>query len=379
MRAIAVFPKERAVRLIDDHPEPRIESPTQVKIRMLEVGVCGTDHEVVSFQYGTPPPGEKYLVLGHESLGQVIDVGDRVSRVHPGDLVVVMVRRPCPHPDCRACRAGRQDFCYTGDYLERGIKQRHGFMTEYVVDDEKYLHPAPAELREFAVLTEPLTVAEKAMIQVWGVQERLPWECQVAPGGEVMPRAYCHTAVVLGAGPVGLLGAMLIRKSGFQAVVYSREDPDGSRAKIVEEIGAQYVSAAHESPADLERRLGNIDLVYEATGASRMAFDFLEHLGTNGVYIFTGVPGRREQAPLPTGTLMRDMVLKNQLIFGSVNAGPHAYGEAIKDVGDFSRRWPEALAALITRRFDMEDFEAALVNPEPGIKRVISIWETEEE
>ena len=290
MRAIAVFPKERAVRVIDDHPEPRIESPTQVKIRMLEVGVCGTDFEIVGFLYGTPPPGEKYLVLGHESLGQVIDVGDRVNRVHPGDLVIVMVRRPCPHPSCHACRAGRQDFCYTGDFMERGIKQRHGFMTEYVVDDEKYVHPAPAEMRDFAVLTEPLTIAEKAMIQVWGVQERLPWECQVGPG-ESKPRAYCHKAVVLGAGPVGLLGAMLIRKAGFETVIYSREAATDPRAKIAEEIGAQYVSVEQESLADLARRLGNIDMVYEATGASKLAFDFLEHLGINGVFIFYGCAG----------------------------------------------------------------------------------------
>lgn len=377
MRAIAVFPKERAVRLVD-HPDPRIESPTQVKIRMLEVGVCGTDHEIVTFKYGTPPPGDKYLVLGHESLGQVIDVGDKVTRVHPGDHVVIMVRRPCPHPYCIPCRAGRQDFCSTGDYQERGIKQRHGFMCEYVVDDEKYLHVAPPDLREVTVLTEPLTIAEKSMIQVWEVQERLPWECRMdMKDEEGRPRGYCHKAVVLGAGPVGLLGAMLLRKFGFDTYVYSREAAGGARSKIVEEIGGQYVSAASTKSEELARQAGNIDLVYEATGASKLSFDFLPYLGVNGVFIFTGVPGRREPLAVPTGEIMRDLVLKNQIVFGSVNAGPQAYSEAIKDLGEFSRRWPEALAGLITQRFPMEDFETPLLDPPAGIKRVISIWDEE--
>ena len=128
MRAVAVFPAERQVRVID-HPEPKIESATQAKIRMLNVGICGTDKEIVSFQYGTPPDGSDYLVIGHESLGEVIEIGSGVTRVKKGDLVVATVRRPCSHPDCITCRQGRQDFCYTGDFTERGIKQRHGYMT----------------------------------------------------------------------------------------------------------------------------------------------------------------------------------------------------------------------------------------------------------
>lgn len=128
MRAIAVVPGTRRIELRDVE-SPRIASPTDVKLRVLDVGICGTDREISAFQYGTPPPGSEYLVIGHESLGQVIEVGAAVSRVRPGDLVVPMVRRPCPHDDCVACRAGRQDFCYTGDFTERGIKQRHVFGT----------------------------------------------------------------------------------------------------------------------------------------------------------------------------------------------------------------------------------------------------------
>src|SRR5262245_26278385 len=174
MKAIAVFPAEKRISIVD-HAAPEISGPTEVKLRMLEVGVCGTDREICRFDYGIPPGGEPYLVIGHESLGEVVEVGAGVSRVKAGDLVVTMVRRPCPHDDCYACRAGRQDFCHTGDFTERGIKGAHGFMTEFVVDDEQYMNVLPAGLREIGVLVEPLTIAEKALIQLRQVQQRLPW------------------------------------------------------------------------------------------------------------------------------------------------------------------------------------------------------------
>src|SRR4029450_10032805 len=203
MRAVAVRPATREVALIEQD-EPTLAHPTDVKLRMLDVGVCGTDREICAFQYGTPPDGCGHLVIGHEWLGEVVEVGSAVSRLRPGDLVVTMVRRPCEHPHCTACRGGRQDFCFTGDFTERGIAKRHGFMTELVVDDERWMHVVPRALRDVAILVEPLTIAEKALIQVNQVQQRLPWTCDV----DTSPRRQtCHRAVVLGAGPVGLLGA----------------------------------------------------------------------------------------------------------------------------------------------------------------------------
>ena len=120
-------------------------------MRVLDVGVCGTDREIISFEYGTPPDGFDYLIIGHESLGEVVEAGSKVSKVKPGDLVVITVRRPCPHPECVACRAGRQDFCYTGDFTERGIKQHHGYMTEFVVEEEQLSEPGPARIARRAV------------------------------------------------------------------------------------------------------------------------------------------------------------------------------------------------------------------------------------
>src|SRR4026209_1955381 len=168
MRAIAVTPAEKEIAIID-LPEPAISSPTDVKLRMIEAGVCGTDKEIYAFEYGTPPPGSSDLVTGHESLGEVIEVGSSVTRVKVGDLVVPMVRRPCPHDYCPACRSGRQDFCFTGDFTERGIKGGDGFMTQFVVKNERYINPGPGVLGGGGVLCEPLTIAEKALIQVWDV------------------------------------------------------------------------------------------------------------------------------------------------------------------------------------------------------------------
>ena len=178
MKAFAVFPSQRRFALID-HPEPHITSPTEVRLRMLDAGICGTDKEIAACDYGTPPPGSPYLIIGHESLGEVIETGAAVTRFKPGDLAVPTVRRPCDDPGCIACRSGRQDFCYTGRFTERGINQRHGFMCQFLGEEERYLNLAPHSLRGVAVLVEPLTIAEKAVTQLWQVQQRLPCRRQI--------------------------------------------------------------------------------------------------------------------------------------------------------------------------------------------------------
>src|SRR3954471_3906011 len=180
MKAIGVMPGRKEVRLVD-HAAPQISADDEVKVRSLEVGICGTDKEICTFVYGAPPAGFEHIIIGHESLGEVVEVGKNVRGLKPGDLVVPSVRRPCTHEHCQPCREGLQDFCSTGDFTERGIKMRHGFMTEFYVEDERYLNPVPHQLRDIAVLVEPLTVAEKAIAQVWQVQKRLPWIRSNAP------------------------------------------------------------------------------------------------------------------------------------------------------------------------------------------------------
>ena len=283
---------------------------------MLEIGICGTDREICRFDYGLPPAGEDRLIIGHESLGEVVEVGEGVSRVRKGDLVVTMVRRPCAREDCAACRAGRQDFCYTGGFTERGI------------------------------------------IQLGQIQQRLPW----ASGHK-------HRAVVLGAGPVGVLGAMALAAASFDTFVYSRSNqPLGP---LVESFGASYVAAETHTIQQLAEQLGQVDVIYDATGASRLAFEALTVLGLNAVFIFTGVPGRKGPIEVDTDLLMRDLVLKNQIVYGTVNAGRDAFEAAIRDLGVFQQQWPLAVKSLITGKYPIEQHETLLMGAPPGIKNVI--------
>jgi threonine dehydrogenase-like Zn-dependent dehydrogenase len=364
MKAIGVLPSKREVRLVD-HPDPVLRAADEVKIRMIDIGVCGTDKEICSFQYGTPPAGSEHLVLGHESVGEVVDIGKAVSRLKVGDLVIPTVRRPCSEPKCASCAHDRQDFCFTGKFTERGINGAHGYMTEFVVEREKYMNPVPRVLRDVAVLVEPLTIAEKALIQVWDVQERLPWTAAAGQGTG-------NRAVVLGAGPVGLLGAMALLLRGFDTYVYSLEPEDSPNAATAREIGATYVCARSTDIDGLAKKVGNIDLVYEATGAAQAAFHLLEVIGTNGVFVLTGVPGRKGPIEVDADLLMRNLVLKNQLVFGTVNAGRDAFEAAIRDLGKFVEKWPSAVSSIITRRFPIEAYADVLLGKPGGIKNIFS-------
>jgi threonine dehydrogenase-like Zn-dependent dehydrogenase len=364
LKAVAVFPRTHRIELVDT-PAPDITDEAQVLLRVLDVGVCGTDKEICRFEYGTPPAGSDYLIIGHEMLAEVVDVGSRVERFSPGDLVVPSVRRPCADSLCRACRVGRQDFCTTGNFTERGIQGAHGFLAEFVVEDAQNLHPLPSPLRDIGVLIEPLTIAEKALRQVWDVQQRLPW---ADPDDE----DHGHTALVLGAGPVGLLGAMLLCEAGFDTCVFSREPPGGTKAQLVDAIGARYLSAEDYAVEDLPQAADGFDLVYEACGASGLAFRVLELLAPNAVFVFTGVPGRKVPIEIDAASLMRNLVLKNQIVFGTVNAGRTAFERAVRDLECFRAKWPDAVQSLITGRFGPEDHVELLTGRRPGIKNVIT-------
>jgi threonine dehydrogenase-like Zn-dependent dehydrogenase len=369
MRAVALYPSTKRVEVVDREPPPA-PGPTAARLRVLDVGVCGTDAELCAFEYGEPPAGADALVLGHEALAEVIEVGSGVEGLAVGDLVAPMVRRPCARPDCQACRSENQDFCQTGEYTERGIKGADGFLAEEVVEEARYLVRVPAALREVAVLTEPLTIAEKALRQYGEVQERLPWVHDQGADERLRGRR----AVVLGAGPVGILGCMLLRLRGAETVVYSRGRTPNPKAAIVEAVGASYVSSEDESFPDLARRIGGVDFVYEAAGASQLAFDTLPHLDANAVFVFTGVPGRKQQIEVAGDAIMKNVVLQNQAIVGTVNASRADFQRAVSDLGECLRRWPEATRAIITGRFPMESF-CEQAKAHEGIKRVITVNE----
>lgn len=358
MQALAVFPSKKHLEFVEI-PQPRLQRATDVLLRVHEVGLCGTDREIVSFEHGSPPPGSDRLILGHESLAEVVEVGPDVRSLRTGDLVVAIVRRPCSHPECRPCRAGRSDFCITGDFTERGIKHADGFLTQYVVDEEEYLVKVPKPLADVAVLIEPLTVVSKAGIQARAILDRLPYE----PG--------LQRGLVLGAGPVGLLAAMVLVANGYQTVVYSREPEGGEKGRLVKSLGASYISAATAPIENLAEHTGEFDVVLEAVGFAPVMMAATRSLHANGVVALTGIPAEGAAAEVSVGRALRDLVLKNQVVFGTVNAGRRDYLSAIQQLEQFMILFPESVRTLITRRRPLGEAKKMLAGD--GIKNVVQL------
>jgi threonine dehydrogenase-like Zn-dependent dehydrogenase len=243
-------------------------------------------------------------------------------------------------------------------------------MTEQVVDEARFMVPVPDSLRQVGVLTEPLTIAQKALEQLWAVQDRLPW---TDPQSSREYRGRGHRAVVLGAGPVGLLGAMILVLAGFETTVYSRSPAPNPKATLAESIGARYVSSVEHDPDDLVKVVGPPDVVYEAAGVATVAMETIRILGPNGVFLLTGVPGSEVPKVLDSSAMMRRLVLGNQIVLGTVNAGRSTYEAAVQSLGAFHRHWPEQLSALVTGRHPMEQAHDLLAGRSSGIKDVISV------
>jgi threonine dehydrogenase-like Zn-dependent dehydrogenase len=359
MQALAVFPSAKRVDLLNI-PEPHLNSATEVLLRLREVGLCGTDREIASFEHGDPPHGADHLILGHESLAEVVEVGHDVRGLHPGDLVVAMVRRPCLHAECRACRAGRPDFCLTGDYTERGIKGADGFLTDYVVDDHAFLVKVPHALADVAVLVEPLSVVTKAANQAQAILNRLLYD----PGPQ--------RGLVLGAGPIGLLGAMVLVADGFETVVYSRDSEESKQAELVRSLGARYESSARTSFESLAKDSGEFDVVLEAVGFAPLMMAATQLLKPNGVVALTGVPPEAATAELNAGRALRNLVLRNEAIFGTVNAGRKDHLSAIQHLEQFMVLFPESVRKLITHRVPLDEVPQMLTQKQ-GIKNVVEM------
>lgn len=359
MRAVAVLRDQHDVRVIDV-PEPPTPTGHQVLLRVLEVGICGTDREIAAFEYGDPPVGSNHLILGHEAVAEVLDIGEDVGTVRVGDLVVPTVRRPCTDPICRACRADRQDFCTTGGFTERGIKQAHGYLTELVIEDEQNLITLPPQLTDVAALVEPLSIAAKAAEQAHAIQQRLPWEREKA------------RALVLGAGPIGLLGAIAMTVTGFDTIVYSRQATDSPRADQVREIGATYLSTDRTPVDKIPSVAGRIDVIYEAVGLATVAFAATEALAPNGLLILTGIPAPAEPATLPLDRIMKDMVLNNQAIVGTVNAGRSAFSLAVQKLEQAMYLIPHSVRAIVTKRVPLDAAPETLREPH-GVKDIVRV------
>ena len=352
MKAIANTTNTSTLSLVE-RPEPMISADDEIKLRILRVGICGTDREEAAGGRSKPPQGQNDLVIGHEMLGQVVEIGKAVSRVNVGDFAVFTVRRGCGK--CLSCLMNRSDMCQSGEYVERGIWGLDGYQTQYAVDKEQYVIRVPAELEPVGVLCEPLSVAEKAIDEAVRLQvARLP----DAPA--TLDWLNGRPCLVAGLGPIGLLAAMILRLRG--AVVYGLDivDADSARPNWLKHIGGQYIDA-RQVPADkVDDHFGRIDLIVEATGVASLEFNLLDALAPNGAYVLTGIPGGDRPLEIQGAELIRGLVLKNQVMVGSVNAARDHFQMAVDDLVHAHLLWGDHVRQLITHHYPYTDFEAAL-------------------
>ena len=355
MRAVTVVPgTPHSLTVRDDVPEPARDD-RRALVRILETGVCGTDVEIDAAQYGEAPPGSPYLILGHENLGRV-ERSPAGSGLESGDLVVATVRRPCPEL-CRSCIEGQQDMCLTGHYQERGIKGLHGFMCDRYVEAPRYLIRVPPELAAVAVLVEPLSFIEKGIEQALRIQQRLEWD----------PR----TAVVLGAGPVGLLASLVLRLRGLEVTLASRGAPDSAAARLATDAGIRYESTRTTPVEQLATTTGEIDILFESTGAASVILPAIKALGLDGVCILASVTGGESKTEIDVAAWNRDIVLGNRVVLGTVNAGRRHFEAGVRDLATAEERLPGWLERMITRRLPAAQARTAFEKGPADIKSVL--------
>jgi threonine dehydrogenase-like Zn-dependent dehydrogenase len=354
MKAVAVLPGKPNSAHVRDVPEPPM-SPEHVLVQTIRVGLCGTDADIVRAEYGQPPEGDDYLVLGHENFGVVLDVGKHVNGVAKGDYVVSTVRRPCGL--CFNCEHGENDFCTSGKYTERGIMRRHGFMSERYSELPQYLNRVSPEVAPIGVLLEPMSVVEKGIDQAFLIQRRIQW--------------HPVQTVVLGAGPVGILATAILRNKGLPCVVVAREEEGGLQSSLVQKMGADYHAVGNGSVCDVTKTYPEIDLVIEATGSAKVVFDAMQMLSPNGVLCLLSVTGGHVDQSEPISVINQDLVLRNNVVFGSVNANPRHFRMGARDFVDIEEKWPGVLEQVITGRLPYAKFQDWFDRKVTGIKTTL--------
>ncbi|MEJ2378350.1 MAG: glucose 1-dehydrogenase [Pseudolabrys sp.] len=343
MRALTVAPGQPHSVRLEEVPPPAA-SEGAVLVRALALGICGTDREIIAGDYGWAPPGAQRLIIGHESLGRVEEAPPG-SGVKQGDLVVGIVRRPDPLP-CPACGAGEWDMCRNGRYTERGIKERHGYGAEQFRLEPDFTIPIDPSLGHLGVLMEPTSIVAKAWEQVQRIGGRSTyWRPRVA--------------LVTGAGPVGLLAAMIGKQLGYELHVLDRRD-EGLKPKLVRALGATYHAG---DVGDLEA-----DIVIECTGASSVVLDVMGRNAPEGIVCLTGVSSGGHKLKFDIGQLNRSMVLENDVVFGTVNANRRHYRAAAEALAKADKEW---LSRMITRRMPLARWQEAFEQQPDDIKVVL--------
>jgi len=347
MRALTVLPGVPNSARVEEVPEPP-PSDGSILVRTLALGLCGTDREILAGEYGAAPSGHERLILGHESLGEVQDA-HRASGFVPGDLVVGIVRRPDPVP-CPACAAGEWDMCRNGRYTERGIKERNGYGAERFRLEPEFAIKVDASLGILGVLLEPTSIVAKA----WDHIERI---------GRRAQSWQARTVLVTGAGPIGLLAALLAAQRGYDVHVLDHAK-DGPKPALVHDLGATYHNGDVDGFAP--------DIVVECTGVTSVVRDVIERNGANGIVCLAGLSGGSQTITLDLAALNRTMVLENEVVFGTVNANRRHYEAAAAALAQAGRPW---LGRLISRRVPLGRWPEALEKRPGDIKVVLDFTE----
>jgi threonine dehydrogenase-like Zn-dependent dehydrogenase len=335
MKAIAVFPGQPNSVHLAELPKPSVHDVPHgrgVLVKVLRVGVDGTDKEINAAEYGAAPQGYDFLVIGHEGFGWVEAVGANVTELQPGDYVVATVRRPgLSIYD----QIGTYDMTTDDTYFERGINLRHGFLTEYYVDDPEYIVRVPAGLREVGVLLEPTTVVEKGLGQAYEIQRRLRvWR----------PRR----AAVMGAGTIGLLATLALRLRGLEVTTFGLTRKPYRNSDLIEALGAGYESTADMPILTGAKKYGPFDLIFEATGFSPVVFESMQALGKNGVLVLSSVTGGSRTVEVPADKINLEFVLGNKVMVGTVNANREYFEMGVRDMAQAEAQYPGWLGRLLT-------------------------------
>lgn len=357
MKALVVTPSIKDSSRIEEILTP-VPSEQEVLVKVISVGIDGTDYEINQGLYGKAPEGEDFLVIGHESFGQVKEIGSKVEELKPGDYVVAIVRRPCPE-NCSNCAQDQMDMCLTGNYRERGIKGLHGFLSEYYVALPRFLVKVPDSLKDIAVISEPLSIVEKAVKETYRIQERLFWEPE--------------KALVLGAGTIGLLCTFILTIKGIRVSCLAKGKANKLREDIFSRLGVNYFNVDDTDVETLKNKGERFDIIIEATGFSPLAFDTLELLGINGIMCRTGISGGDKVITIHSDRINLDMVLGNKVVFGSVNANRTHFEQGLIDLEIINKKWPGLLEKIITRRVSFSNFKEAFTKKETDIKVIVDL------
>ena len=365
MKAIAVTPGKPNSIHLEEIPKPSVDDVPDGKgvlVQVLRVGVDGTDKEINDAEYGAAPPGDDFLVIGHENLGRVVEVGPNVpDTIRPGTYVVASVRRPGASI---YGKIGLQDFTTDDVYYERGINLLHGYLTEYYVEDSDYVFPLPETLHEVGVLLEPTTVAEKGINHAYEIQRRLKvWQ----------PRK----ALILGSGTIGLLMALAARLRGLELTVASLPRPPYRNSELIEQLGGVYVSTQDASLAEISERRGTFDLIMDATGFSPIIWEAAEVLGKNGVLVLSSITGGDRRAEINSDRINQSFVLGNKVMVGTVNASPADFRSGVDDLIKAQALFPSWLEQLLTTPIPgLESYEEmirALTEDRDAIKVFVEV------